>query len=89
MTTSDHGWNTSDNGWTTSDHRLIACVAGGFKELRFYSEGNYGERNETPNPLEPPATQATTDGPRATTGDKDWFQTFRAEKWLLNRIHVK
>ncbi len=24
----------------------IACVAGGFKELGVYYEGNYGERNE-------------------------------------------
>ncbi len=24
----------------------VACVAGGFKGLGFYSEGNYGERNE-------------------------------------------
>ena len=24
----------------------LACVAGGFKGLGFYSEGNYGERNE-------------------------------------------
>ncbi len=33
--------------------------------------------------------RVTTDGPRVTTDDKDWFQTFRAEKRLLNRIHVK
>ncbi len=25
---------------------LVACVAAGFKGLGFYSEGNYGERNE-------------------------------------------
>ena len=28
-----------------SDIISIACVAGGFKELGVYSEGNYGERN--------------------------------------------
>ncbi len=30
----------------SEDGLILACVAGGFKGLGVYGEGNYGERNE-------------------------------------------
>ena len=32
--------------WNIRVTVTVACVAGGFKGLRVYGEGNYGERNE-------------------------------------------
>ena len=32
--------------WLELGAQLVACVAGGFKGLGVYGEGNYGERNE-------------------------------------------
>ena len=43
-TSTARGWGPSSIERQRTTH-FIACVAGGFKGLGVYSEGNYGERN--------------------------------------------